>query len=115
MHPKSRVTAMSYANLSASSDGIEGATRISPTSPLFLSLVVLALSWGFVFNALRVDWSTNPQYNYGWFVPLLALGLYVFRWKSRPEPAQLSSPDWQLVLTILGCALAALLPIRLIE
>src|SRR5215471_8761137 len=116
MHPKSRATSMPYTNhLSAPSTSIDEPRRSFANFPLLLNLLVLALCWGFAFNALRVDWSTNPQYSYGWFVPLLALGLFLFRWKSRPEPSQLSLADSRIALILLGCAVAALLPIRLIE
>jgi exosortase len=76
-------------------------------------LCVLALCWGLAFDALRVDWAINPQYHYGWFVPLLALGLFRFRWSSRPSP----DPPRFLRTTVIiaGVAMAALLPIRLIE
>jgi exosortase len=106
---------MRHTNLIASSTSLEETRRDLPNSSLLLNLLMLALCWGFVFNALRVDWSTNPQYSYGWFVPFLALGLFFFRWKSRPEPAKISSKASRFVLALLGCSLAALLPIRLIE
>src|SRR5689334_15638171 len=54
---------------------------------VYFGLLVLAVCWGFVFNELRVDWTTNPQYGYGWFVPVLALGLFRLRWNSRPKVA----------------------------
>ncbi len=80
---------------------------------LVLVLLALAVCWGFVFNELRVDWTINPQYGYGWFVPLLALGVFRFRWSSRPDaviPKTSRSPTLLAVL-----ALSILLPIRLIE
>src|SRR5215813_12386968 len=115
MQSKSPATSMPSTNLTAPSHNMEATTRSSLNLPLFFSLLALALSWGFVFNALRVDWSTNPQYSYGWFVPLLAAGLFIFRWKSHPEPAPVSLWNSHLLLSFLGCALAAFLPIRLIE
>jgi exosortase len=115
MQNKSPAPSTSYTNLSAPPTRIDEATKSFVTIPFVLNLLVLALCWGFLFNALRVDWSTNPQYSYGWFVPVLMLGLFIFRWKSRPEPDQISLGNSRLVLSLLGCALAALLPIRLIE
>src|SRR5262245_27920866 len=78
-----------------------------------IGLSTLALGWLLVFNALRVDWTTNPQYAYGWFVPLLTLGLGRFRWTTRPEPAPALRAH-QVTAIALG-ALALLLPIRLVE
>ena len=42
----------------------------------FLTLGLLGLLWLLLFNELRMVWSVNPQYSYGWSVPLLALGLF---------------------------------------
>jgi exosortase len=80
---------------------------------IIFTLVVAAVCWGFVFNVLRVDWSINPQYHYGWFVPVLALGLFRLRWTSRPMVAHLHSG--RLVAFVAAISLALLLPIRLVE
>src|SRR5262245_30284914 len=77
-----------------------------------LGALVLIGYWLPVFNALRVDWSINPQYYYGWSVPLLALGLFRLRWNSRPAAG---TANTRLVGVVALVALMALLPIRLIE
>ena len=33
------------------------------------------------------DWESDPQYAYGWLVPLLVAGLALKRWEDRPTPA----------------------------
>src|SRR5215471_10092128 len=107
---------MEYSRLTVHSPeirGIDEAHRGVGKLAAGLGLFVLVLCWLLVFNALRVDWSTNPQYSYGWFVPLLALGLFWFRWTTRPQPA--ASPHSGFALAIAWAALALLLPIRLIE
>jgi exosortase len=78
-----------------------------------MPLFILAAGWVMAFNVLRTDWGTNAQYYYGWFVPLLALGLFRLRWISRPAPAAPAKTS----LTIFGsiAALCFLLPMRLIE
>jgi exosortase len=88
------------------------ASVLGPTNWL-ISLAVLVTGWLFVFNVVRADWATNAQYYYGWFVPLLAVGLLRLRWVSRPAP----EPARHLLALSLGvtAALALLLPIRLIE
>jgi exosortase len=83
------------------------------TLSVMLGLLALALCWLLVFNALRIDWATNPQYSYGWFVPFLALGLLRFRWSSRPDPKPAARK--RLLLASLGAVLSLLLPILLIE
>lgn len=40
-----------------------------------LSAVVLGFLWFVLVNDLRVEWTLNPQYNYGWAVPFLCLCL----------------------------------------
>jgi exosortase len=95
---------------------------------LVLASTVAALYWCLLFAQLRVDWETNAQYNYGWCVPLLALGLFYRRWTlpvgtgdgARPGPALTrldkrprASRNWYHVVFFL--LLVGLLPIRLIE
>jgi exosortase len=80
---------------------------------LVLTIVVLGGYWMLVFNQLRVDWSINPQYYYGWIVPLLALGSFQLRWASRPAANPL--PHGMGFVLLAGALLAILLPIRLIE
>jgi len=40
-----------------------------------------AFLWLVLINQLRVEWTVNPQYNYGWAVPLLCAYLGYRRWK----------------------------------
>jgi exosortase len=48
---------------------------------------VLLLIWGSAFRQWSYDWSTNPQYFYGWAVPFLAGYLLYERWLEKPSPA----------------------------
>src|SRR4029077_14188581 len=50
------------------------------------ALIVLATLWLILFRQLSNEWSINEQYNYGWFVPFLALFLFWLRWADRPDP-----------------------------
>jgi len=78
-----------------------------------LILAVLGGYWALALNQLRVDWTINPQYYYGWVVPLLALGLFHLRWISRPVA---SPPRNAFVPGLIAAVTAALLlPIRLAE
>src|SRR5215831_7335413 len=83
--------------------------QFSIFNPLTLGALALLGYWLLVFNALRVDWSINPQYYYGWFVPLLALGLFRLRWNARPPAAALART--RALCVFASIALAALLPI----
>src|SRR5205809_707342 len=42
---------------------------------LLLPLFALGFLWFTLINHLRVEWSINPQYAYGWAVPVLCLYL----------------------------------------
>jgi exosortase len=50
------------------------------------TLVLLALGacWLFFFNEIRGEWQINPQYSYGYVVPLLGAALLWRRWPDRP-------------------------------
>ena len=73
-------------------------------------------AWIELCNKLRVDWSANDQYQYGWFVPPLGqLALFGLRWADRPPPAPgLRPPGWTLTLLAAAC-LFVLGPVRLTE
>src|SRR5262249_28288776 len=78
-----------------------------------MATCLIAAGWLLVFGRLKPDWSINPQYYYGWVVPLLAFGLFYFRWTSRPFP---SPPAAARSLALASSALLILLlPVRLIE
>lgn len=83
---------------------------------LWSFIACLALLWFILINQLRGAWSADPQYSYGWVVPLLMLGLALRRLtasslvsspsslvpgpssvvRSRSEPAGLRSPVYSL-------------------
>ena len=49
-----------------------GASCLSPCSwRLALCITPLAWLWFVLINDLRVEWTVNPQYSYGWAVPFL--------------------------------------------
>src|ERR1700691_3137845 len=49
-----------------------------------LVLFALGACWFLFFNELRVEWQVNPQYSYGYLVPLLGAALLWRRWPDRP-------------------------------
>ena len=73
-----------------------------------------ALLWLWLFLHLQVEWSLNPQYNYGWAVPFLALLLFYLRWQRRPAP-DIRGRNSALITIAMAFGLALLLPIRVIE
>jgi exosortase len=56
-------------------------------------LVPLALLWLILINELRVEWSTNPQYAYGWVVPLLCVGLLFRRIAAEKSTQRTTKAD----------------------
>jgi len=75
-------------------------------------LIAAGACWLLFFGELRAEWEMNPQYNYGWAVPLLGLALVWRRWPDRPanQPGKHTAlPGW---LSVGGLLL--LLPLRLV-
>lgn len=51
-----------------------------------LVTLALAVYWLLFFNQIRGEWEVNPQYDYGYVVPLLGAVLFWRRWPGRPVP-----------------------------
>ena len=87
------------------------------TAKWILVLLPLAYFWFRLVNNLRLEWSTNPQYSYGWVVPLLSLGLLLRRWETLPKDGPSGSRAGHgSSITALFVIFAFLhLPTRLIE
>src|SRR5213595_1440614 len=76
-------------------------------------VAVFALVWLEVISRLRFEWSINPQYGYGWAVPVLAAYIFWRRWQDAPAPAApRASGFWAALIVI--CALV-LVPVRLMQ
>jgi exosortase len=100
------------------------ASRLGRARPHWLPLAAsLALLWFILLNQLRGAWAADPQYSYGFIVPLLAVGLLLRRWgherlrtEDGPRDYKTTRPqDYGLGtrLVFVGCALL-ILPLRLI-
>jgi exosortase len=75
-------------------------------------IALFAVLWLDLARQLGFQWSASEQYAYGWFVPLLATGLFFRRWMSRPAPRPGGASLW---MTVAAAALAlSLLPIRVV-
>ena len=61
-----------------------------------------------------MEWTLNPQYNYGWAVPLLAGLLFYLRWQRRPAP-DVGARKNPMIAVSMAFTLALLFPIRVIE
>ena len=72
--------------------------------------------WLLLLDQLWLEWSTNADYSYGFFVPLLALYLFVLRWQSWQTPVASSStpaPRW-LCFTLALLAFC-FFPVRMVQ
>src|SRR4030081_3130400 len=76
-------------------------------------VAVFALCWIALSSRLRFDWSINPQYSYGWAVPLLAAYLFWQRWQSAPTPSR--SGVRILAGLVIILAAISLFPVRLVQ
>lgn len=77
-----------------------------------LAVAAMAVCWLQLFNELRGEWEVNPQYNYGYIVPLLGAVLLWRRWPERPHPS--STKSLSAILAGFGLLLL-LLPFTLIR
>ncbi len=84
-----------------------------------LGVAAVAALWFILCKQLSGEWLVNEQYNYGWFVPFIALYLFWLRWEDRLAPevgSQKLEVRSRLVAATIGlAALLLLLPIRLFE
>lgn len=75
---------------SAAPESANASSRAAISLPDWAPFVAIALIWLPALMRFSVEWSLNPQYYYGWSVPLLAAYLIYDRWPSRPAPVPVS-------------------------
>jgi exosortase len=83
-----------------------------PLVNIFAPWIAVTALWLWLFVHLQVEWSLNPQYNYGWAVPFLALLMFWFRWQCRPTPEAGNHRGTRWAAWIV---LGLLFPIRIVE
>lgn len=78
----------------------------------WIPFAVIGLIWLPALIRFSYQWALNPQYYYGWAVPILSAYLIFDRWGQRPAP---EAPR-MVRLAMIGIALLALpqLPLRLV-
>src|ERR1017187_8437469 len=60
---------------------------------LLLRVVFLGFLWAHLVNHLRIEWTVNPQYGYGWAVPFLCAYLIWLRTSTSEFKIQKSGPS----------------------
>lgn len=98
--------------VSAASEPVVSAPHRERAGLILLGLLLVAV-WAELIFKLRIDWSTNGQYEFGPFVPPFIAFLLWQRWKDRPDPE--SPGSFVAMFAILSILLVMLLPIRLIQ
>lgn len=76
-----------------------------------LLTVAVVLYWLLFFNQIRGEWEVNPQYNYGYLVPLLGAVLFWRRWPGRPLP---NPGDGRIAVAIACGLLLIAFPLRVL-
>lgn len=89
------------------------ATSVARRQVDWFAVAAFGVLWLEIVSRLRLEWSVNPQYSYGWAVPFLALYIFWRRWQRAPEPSKPAATPL-LVALILGAALLVV-PVRLIQ
>jgi hypothetical protein len=89
-----------------------GANALPESAPVsrplgWLAAGVLIVLWSYAVYRLGTLWYSSTDYAYGWFVPLLCLGLFWERWKHRPAPEPPEASTGPLIVWgILALAIA---------
>ncbi|MDD5200150.1 MAG: exosortase/archaeosortase family protein [Terrimicrobiaceae bacterium] len=76
----------------------------------WIPVALIGAIWFPAFSRCAIDWSVNPQYYFGWFVPLLAGYLYYERLATQPVPESPANP--RAVLWLIALLAAPQLPLR---
>ncbi|HTD67998.1 MAG TPA: exosortase/archaeosortase family protein, partial [Candidatus Limnocylindria bacterium] len=69
-------------NFQPSTCGAKTSFRLSPHG--WAAAGILLHTWFTVIRHLRVEWTLNEQYSYGWAIPFLCAFLFWKRWQSAP-------------------------------
>ena len=72
-----------------------------------MAVLSLAVVWAIPIWHFSLEWNINPQYHYGWAVPLLMLYLIRLRISDRPSPSYPWKSHRRMALLVM-CALVAL-------
>ncbi len=80
---------------------------------IILVVSIPVIAWSAFIRKMTTDWSTNSQYEFGYFVPFFILYLLARRWGSRPPASRDLSTRLAAILGI--GILLLLLPIRIIQ
>jgi exosortase len=75
----------------------------------------LFVVWAVPVWHFSLEWNLNPQYHYGWVVPLLSLYLVRLRMADRPKPTLPWTDSRKRALWVMGCLITLYFPIVVIR
>ena len=98
-------------------NGIMSATAppiVQPRKQIsWFPIAAFALVWLELISRLRFEWTLNPQYSYGWVVPILTAYFFWRRYQTAPMP---SRPSFRIIAQqFIIIAAILLIPTRLIQ
>lgn len=62
------------------------------TRQIWVLLIALASVWWLSIRMLWTEWEIDPQYSYGFLVPILCVALFLQRWRDRPSSGESVNP-----------------------
>jgi exosortase len=113
----------------------QGSAKVGHNQELIqhvLPIVVIGVPWSMLIAHLSQHWTVDPQYSFGWSVPIICAYLFLIRWSTRPpaKPARSAvarwvfwtagfallptwlvaqpNPDWRLISWLLAFEIVAL-------
>ncbi len=93
----------------ASTPNLTRAVARLSLEPWIPGLVLLATLWGLLFYSASYGWQHGQYYDYGWYVPPVAIWFFYRKWRSWGTQVRAPLPLWLLVggLILLSLPLAA--------
>jgi exosortase len=80
------------------------ASRLS-REPWIPGLVLLAALWGLLFYSASYSWQHGQYYDYGWYVPPVAIWFFYRKWRDWDTPVRPPLPLWLLGVGLLFLSL----------
>ena len=62
------------------------------TQRVWAVILALAAVWWLSIRMLWTEWEIDPQYSYGFLVPILCVALFLQRWRDRPSVGESGNP-----------------------
>lgn len=93
---------------------VASTAKTSSVRPIgWFAVAIVGLVWLELISRLRLEWSINPQYGYGWTVPFLTAFIFWRRWQTAPNAARPHTKVLPVAAIIVSALL--LIPVRLIQ